>query len=80
MGNMKNLTCRSKFCFLTLGHNHSQFKADPQKIAINLHVVHLQASVLLERSWNDIKQLESEYLKTPLLKEIYGQELAGFLS
>ncbi|CCH67977.1 Arsenical pump-driving ATPase [Richelia intracellularis HH01] len=49
---------------------------DPQEIAINLHVVYLQASVLLERSWNDIKQLESEYLKTPLLKEVYGQELA----
>lgn len=48
---------------------------DPQEIGVNLQVVNLQTSVLLERSWNDIKHLESEYLKTPLLKEVYGQEL-----
>ena len=52
------------------------FGCDPQEIAANIKVVQLQASVLLERSWDDVKQLESEYLKTPVLKEVYGQELA----
>ncbi|MDJ0797357.1 MAG: ArsA-related P-loop ATPase [Calothrix sp. MO_167.B12] len=49
---------------------------EPQEIAANLQVVQLQASVLLERSWEDVKQLEAEYLKTPVLKDVYGQELA----
>jgi arsenite-transporting ATPase len=49
---------------------------EPQEIAANLQVVQLQASVLLERSWEDIKKLEAQYLRTPILKEIYGQELS----
>ncbi len=49
---------------------------DPQEIAANLQVVQFQTSVLLERSWKDVKKVESEYLKTPILKDVYGQELA----
>ncbi len=49
---------------------------DPQEIAANLQVVQLQASVLLERSWEDVKKLEAQYLRTPILKDVYGQELS----
>lgn len=49
---------------------------DPQEIAPNLQVVQFQAAVLLERSWEEVKKLEAQYLRTPILKEVYGQELA----
>jgi anion-transporting ArsA/GET3 family ATPase len=49
---------------------------DPQEIAPNLQVVQFQAGVLLERSWDEVKTLEAQYLKTPILKDVYGQELA----
>jgi anion-transporting ArsA/GET3 family ATPase len=49
---------------------------DPQEIAPNLQAVQLQASVLLERSWEEVKKLEAQYLRTPILKDVYGQELA----
>jgi arsenite-transporting ATPase len=48
---------------------------DPQEIAPNLQAVQLQTSVLLERSWEDLKKLDDKYLRTPLLKEVYGQEV-----
>jgi anion-transporting ArsA/GET3 family ATPase len=50
--------------------------SEAQEIAPNLHVVQLQASVLLERSWEEVKKLEAQYLRTPILKEVFGQELA----
>lgn len=49
--------------------------ADPQEIAPNLQVVQFQASVLLERNWDEVKKLEAQYLRTPIIKEVYGQEL-----
>ncbi|OUL27942.1 arsenic-transporting ATPase [Nostoc sp. RF31YmG] len=49
--------------------------SDPQEIAPNLQVVQLQASVLLERNWEEVKKLEAQYLRTPIIKEVYGQEL-----
>ncbi len=49
---------------------------DPQEIAPNLQVIQFQTSVLLERSWEEVKKLEGQYLKTPILKDVYGQELA----
>lgn len=49
---------------------------DPQEIAANLQAVQFQTAVLLERGWEEAKKLEAEYLKTPILKEVYGQELA----
>ncbi len=50
--------------------------SDPLEIAANLQVVQFQTSVLLERSWEEVKKLEAQYLRTPILKEVYGQELA----
>ncbi|MEM8603159.1 MAG: ArsA family ATPase, partial [Cyanobacteria bacterium P01_H01_bin.121] len=47
----------------------------PEPIATNLSVVQLQTALLLERSWDDLKQLETQYLRTPFFSNIYGQEL-----
>ncbi|WP_013323101.1 Get3/ArsA fold putative tail anchor-mediating ATPase NosAFP [Gloeothece verrucosa] len=47
----------------------------PVQIAANLSVVQQQTTLLLERSWDEIKDLESQYLRSPTLKNIYGQEL-----
>ena len=41
----------------------------------NLSGVHLCSTVLLEQGWEQIKELESQYLRSPTLKNIYGQEL-----
>jgi anion-transporting ArsA/GET3 family ATPase len=49
--------------------------ADPQEIAPNLQVVQFQASVLLERNWDEVKKLEAQYLRTPIVKDVYGEEL-----
>jgi len=51
--------------------------ADPQQIAPNLQAVQLPASVLLERNWEEVKKLEAQYLRTPIFKEVYGQELVA---
>lgn len=48
---------------------------EPKHFEANLDAVQLQASTLLERSWEEIKRLEGEYLRTPFFKEVYGQEL-----
>lgn len=50
---------------------------DPQTIAPNLEVVQFLASVLLERSWDEVKKIEAQYLKTPIIKDVYGQELVA---
>ncbi|MDF5728303.1 MAG: ArsA family ATPase [Rhizonema sp. PD38] len=47
----------------------------PQEIGANLHVVQFHTSSLLERTWEEVKKLESQYLRSPFLKDIYGQEL-----
>lgn len=48
---------------------------EPQEISPNLQAVQFQVSVLLERSWEEVKKLEEQYLRTPIFKEVYGQEL-----
>ena len=48
---------------------------DPQEVAPNLQVVQLKPSVLLERGWEEVKKLEAQYLRTPIIKDVYGQEL-----
>ncbi|MGQ4649229.1 Get3/ArsA fold putative tail anchor-mediating ATPase NosAFP [Lyngbya aestuarii] len=48
---------------------------DPQEIGANLQAVQLQTTLLLERSWEDVKRLEAQYLRSPTLKNVYGQEL-----
>ncbi|MBW4648128.1 MAG: ArsA family ATPase [Kastovskya adunca ATA6-11-RM4] len=52
--------------------------ADPQEVGANLQAVQLQSTVLLERSWEEVKQLEAQYLRSPTLKNVYGQELSIF--
>lgn len=48
---------------------------EPQLVEPNLDAVQLQMAVLLERSWEDLKRLEAQYLRTPFFKEVFGQEL-----
>ncbi len=49
--------------------------AEVQQIASNFDVVHLKTSALLERNWEEVKKLEAQYLRTPVIKDVYGQEL-----
>lgn len=48
---------------------------DPIEIDSNLAVAQLHATVLLERSWEYAKDFEAQYLRSPILKKVYGQEL-----
>ncbi|MBD3882984.1 ArsA family ATPase [Phormidium tenue FACHB-886] len=48
---------------------------EPQTLAPNLQVVQLQTTALLERSWEELKRQEAQYLRTPFFKAVYGQEL-----
>lgn len=50
-------------------------KPQPQEIAANLAVVQIQATTLLEQNWSEVKKLEAQYLRSPTLKDVYGQEL-----
>ncbi|MBD2176890.1 ArsA family ATPase [Pseudanabaena sp. FACHB-1998] len=54
---------------------NAELSADPQLIAPNFTAVQLQSTVLLERYWDRMKNLETQYLRTPFFKEVYGQEL-----
>lgn len=49
--------------------------AEPQAVAPNLQAIQLQTTVLLERSWEELKKQEAQYLRTPFFKAVYGQEL-----
>ncbi|MBD0336070.1 MAG: ArsA family ATPase, partial [Cyanobacteria bacterium Co-bin13] len=49
--------------------------ADPTSLGENLQAVQFLTAALLERSWDEVKALETQYLRTPLLKSVYGQEL-----
>lgn len=57
---------------LTLGVNPT---VEPQEIGANFAVMQLNSAVLLENSWEQVKQLEAQYLRSPILKQVYGQEL-----
>ncbi|WP_404789040.1 ArsA family ATPase [Altericista sp. CCNU0014] len=48
---------------------------EPKEISPKLSVAILSASVLLEQSWAQVKQLETQYLRTPFFKNVFGQEL-----
>ncbi len=48
---------------------------DPTEIAPNFKAVSIEATVLLERGWDELKKLEAQYLRTPFFKDVYGQEL-----
>jgi len=47
----------------------------PQEISPNFKAVQVQSAPLLERRWDEVKQLEAQYVRTPFFKQIYGQEL-----
>lgn len=47
----------------------------PSQIAPNLTVVQLQTTQLLEQSWDEVKTLEQQYLRSPTIHNVYGQEL-----
>lgn len=51
---------------------------DPQELSANLQVVQFQTTVLLERSWEEVKKLEAQYLRSPVLVNVYAQELSIF--
>jgi arsenite-transporting ATPase len=48
---------------------------EPQELGANLKAVQLASPHLLERGWEEVKQLEAKYLRSPLLKQVYGEEL-----
>ncbi|MGK7934438.1 MAG: ArsA family ATPase [Xenococcaceae cyanobacterium] len=48
---------------------------EPQEVAANLSVVQIQATTLLEQNWSEVKKQEAQYLRSPILKDVYGQEL-----
>jgi anion-transporting ArsA/GET3 family ATPase len=50
-------------------------QAQPQTIAPQIDLLQLHPPSLLEAGWEEVKQLESQYLRTPFFKNVYGQEL-----
>ncbi|HEY9700805.1 MAG TPA: ArsA family ATPase, partial [Allocoleopsis sp.] len=42
----------------------------------NFDALQLHSTVLLEKGWEEIKQIESDYIRNPVLKNVYGQELS----
>ena len=52
------------------------FTDRPQSIGANLEIVSISATVAIERGWEDVKQVEARYLRSPILRNVYGQELA----
>ncbi len=53
----------------------AELTSDPHLVAQNFAAVHLQSTELLERYWDRMKGLETQFLRTPFFKEVYGQEL-----
>ncbi|MEB3230024.1 MAG: ArsA family ATPase [Leptolyngbyaceae bacterium] len=47
----------------------------PQALSPNIDVLQFQSTALFERSWEDVKRTEAQYLKDPFFKNVYGQEL-----
>jgi arsenite-transporting ATPase len=50
--------------------------SNPCHVAANLSVVQPSLTVLLERGWEQLKQLEAAYLRSPILNSIFAEELA----
>ena len=49
--------------------------SNPTTVGLGFDVVQLRSTVLLERAWEKLKTLESQYLRTPFFKSVYGEEL-----
>lgn len=58
---------------MLLGH---EVTATPATVSANLWVMQLQFTHLLEQNWEQLKQLEAQYLRDPFFKAVYGQELS----
>ena len=52
-----------------------ELSSEPQDIAPNLAVASLSSTVMLEQNWEVVKQLEQQYLRSPIIKNVFGQEL-----
>ena len=48
---------------------------EPVELSSQLWAMRFHTATLLEQGWDEIKGLEARYLRTPLLKNVYGQEL-----
>ncbi|MGD1919534.1 MAG: ArsA family ATPase, partial [Pleurocapsa sp.] len=48
---------------------------NPLEVATNFEAVQLNSTILLENNWEEVKQLEAQYLRSPILKQVFGQEL-----
>lgn len=53
-----------------------EVKSTITEISPNLDAIQLQSSQLLENSWEELKKLEAKYLRSPILNNIFAQELA----
>jgi anion-transporting ArsA/GET3 family ATPase len=60
---------------VTLG---SAVGVQPQSVAPSLDAVQFHTAHLLEQSWEELKKLEAQYMRTPFFKNVYGQELGVF--
>ncbi|WP_072619819.1 Get3/ArsA fold putative tail anchor-mediating ATPase NosAFP [Spirulina major] len=61
---------------LLLGH---EVGTEPQTIAPNLSAVQFSSPDLMTRVWEDeVKAREAQYVRFPLLRNVYGQELGLF--
>ncbi|HAC65410.1 MAG TPA: arsenic-transporting ATPase [Cyanothece sp. UBA12306] len=49
--------------------------SSPSEVSANLKAVKLSSTFLLEQGWEQVKELEAKYLRSPTLKNVYGQEL-----
>ena len=47
----------------------------PLEVETNFAAVQLNSTVLLENNWEEVKRLEAQYLRSPILKQVFGQEL-----
>lgn len=55
-----------------------EMKSTITEISPNLDAIQLQSSQLLDNSWEELKKLEAKYLRSPILNNIFAQELALF--
>jgi anion-transporting ArsA/GET3 family ATPase len=49
--------------------------SEPQEVAPNFKAVQFLSTLLLEKRWEQLKSLESQYVRNPFFKQVYGQEL-----
>jgi len=53
----------------------TSLSTEAQSMGNNLAAIQFQAATLLEKSWDVVKGIEAQYLRDPLLKQVFGQEL-----